>query len=39
MIFNSRKLQVFLYREPVDMRKGHDGLCGIVAEKMNRDFM
>jgi transposase len=21
------------------MRKGHDGLCGIVAEKMNLDFM
>jgi transposase len=27
----------FLYREPTDMRKGFDGLCGVVTSRLNRD--
>lgn len=28
---------IFLYRQPTDMRKSFDGLCGIVSSAMTRD--
>ena len=28
---------IFLYRQPTDMRKSFDGLCGIVSQTMTRD--
>jgi transposase len=30
-------LRVFLAVEPCDMRKGFDGLCGLVAERLGED--
>ena len=39
MIFNHKNLQVFVHREPVDMRKGHDGLSSIVENKMKLELL
>jgi transposase len=36
MIGLSRSVRVFVWREPVDMRKSYDGLSGIVVEQMGR---
>ena len=37
MIGSTRSLKVFAYTEPVDMRKGFDGLYGLVANVLGRD--
>jgi transposase len=37
MIGSTRSLRVFAYTCPVDMRKGFDGLYGIVADELGRD--
>ena len=29
--------RVFLHREPVDFRKAHDGLCGVVRAGLGHD--
>ena len=29
--------RVFLHREPVDFRKSHDGLCGVIRSGLDRD--
>jgi transposase len=29
--------RVFLHREPVDFRKSHDGLCGVIRSGLGRD--
>lgn len=39
MIFSNQNLKVFIHREPVDMRKGHDGLSSIVENYMNEDLL
>ncbi len=31
--------QVYIYREPVDMRKGHDGLASIVENTMRLELL
>ena len=36
MIGFSRSVRVFVWREPVDMRKSYDGLSGIVTEQVGR---
>ena len=33
----SSSQRYFLYRAPADMRKGFDGLCGLVRQGMGRD--
>lgn len=37
MIGSTRSVRVFAYTEPVDMRKGFDGLFGLVKETLARD--
>ncbi len=37
MIGSTRVLRVFAYRQPADMRKGFDGLYGLVVSRMGRD--
>ena len=37
MIGSSRKLAVWAFTQPVDMRKGYDGLYGIVTQALRRD--
>lgn len=37
MIGSTRSVRVFAYTEPVDMRKGFDGLYGLVANVLGRD--
>jgi transposase len=37
MIGSTRSLRVFAYTCPVNMRKGFDGLYGIVADELGRD--
>ncbi len=32
-------LRFYLYRNPTDMRKGFDGLCGIVINELGRDAL
>ena len=39
MIFNSKNTQVFIHREAVDMRKGHDGLSSIVENQMQKQLL
>ncbi|MBT4791559.1 MAG: IS66 family insertion sequence element accessory protein TnpB [Halobacteriovoraceae bacterium] len=39
MIFNHRNLEVYVHREPVDMRKGHDGLASIVEGQMKLELL
>lgn len=36
MIGISRSVRVYVWREPVDMRKSFDGLSGIVVEQLGR---
>ena len=33
----SPQVRVFVAREPVDMRKGFDGLCGVVIDTIDED--
>ncbi|MEM6944550.1 MAG: IS66 family insertion sequence element accessory protein TnpB [Pseudomonadota bacterium] len=33
----SPQVRVFVAREPVDMRKGFDGLCGVVIDAIDED--
>ena len=35
----SRAVRVFAYPEPVDLRKGYDGLYGLVKQGLKRDPM
>lgn len=37
MIGSTRSLRVFAYTGPVDMRKGFDGLYGMVVQQLERD--
>ena len=37
MIGSTRSLRVFAYGSPADMRKGFDGLYGLVKEHLERD--
>lgn len=39
MMLNTRTTKVFLYRENVDMRKGHHGLSYLVTYQMNLDLL
>ena len=39
MIGSTRNLRVFAYARPADMRKGFDGLCGIVTSELGADPM
>jgi transposase len=39
MIGSSRRLQVFAYGAPVDMRLGFDGLHGLVANHLGQDVL
>jgi transposase len=39
MIGSSRRLRVFAYAGPVDMRCGFDGLYGLVANDMKQDVL
>jgi transposase len=37
MIGSTRSLRVFAYAAPADLRKGFDGLHGLVSEELSRD--
>ena len=37
MIGSTRSVRVFAYSQPADMRKGFDGLYGLVREHLKRD--
>lgn len=37
MIGSTRNLRVFAYAAPADLRKGFDGLFGLVTEELGRD--
>ena len=37
MIGSTRSVRVFAYSQPADMRKGFDGLYGLVREHLERD--
>ena len=37
MIGSTRALRVLAYGEPADMRKGFDGLYGLVVDRLHRD--
>ena len=37
LIGSSRRLQVYAFTAPVDMRKGFDGLAALVREQLGRD--
>lgn len=39
MIGATRALRVFAYGEPVDMRKGFDGLAALVEQKLGQDLL
>jgi transposase len=39
MLFGTANLRLFLYREPTDMRKGFDGLSGVVKSAMQHNPM
>ncbi len=40
MIFaTSRRVRVFAFPRPADLRKGYDGLYGLVTNAMNRDVL
>ena len=37
MLGSSRQVSVYGYGCPVDLRKGYDGLCGLVVQGLGRD--
>lgn len=37
MIGSTRSVRVFAYTQPIDMRKGFDGLYGLVSTQLDRD--
>ena len=37
MIGSTRQLRVYAYGAPADLRKGFDGLCGLVLRELGRD--
>lgn len=37
MRWHGRRVQVFAYTRPTDMRKGFDGLCALVRQGLQRD--
>jgi transposase len=37
MIFPSNRVRVLVATQPVDFRKGHDGLCALVASMLRKD--
>ena len=37
MRWHGRRVQVFAYTRPTDMRKGFDGLCALVMQGLQRD--
>lgn len=37
MIGSTRRLRVYAYGAPADLRKGFDGLCGLVLRELGRD--
>lgn len=39
MIGSTRQLRVFAFAEPVDMRRGFDGLHALVANELRRDVL
>ena len=39
MRWHGRRVSVFAYTAPTDMRKGFDGLSGLVREKLGRDAL
>ncbi len=39
MFVNLRTVKVYVWREAVDMRKGHDGLSGMVRNHMQLDVL
>lgn len=39
MFWNTRQVAVWVYSEPVDMRKSFDGLGAVVTERLGRDPM
>jgi transposase len=39
MLYISGQQQYYLYREPTDMRKGFDKLCGIILEFMQMNIL
>jgi transposase len=39
VIGSTRRLRVFAYAEPVDMRRGFNGLESLVTEKLGRDVL
>ena len=38
-MFSVTSARYFLYREPTDMRKSFDGLCGLVSGRLKQDPM
>ncbi len=39
MIGSTRRLAVYAYGQPCDMRKSFDALCGLVTQALGRDFL
>lgn len=39
MLATSRRVRVFAYPQPVDLRKGYDGLYGLVTNSMGLDVL
>ena len=37
MRWHGRRVQVYAYTRPTDMRKGFDGLCALVTQGLHRD--
>lgn len=37
MIGSTRNIRVWAHARPADLRKGYDGLCGLVRERLLRD--
>lgn len=37
MFWNTRQVSVWVYAQPVDMRKSFDGLAAVVTERLGRD--
>lgn len=39
MMWNGRRVSVYAYTSPTDMRKGFDGLAALVTAKLGRDLL